>query len=58
MGSDGTLLFTSADWLICPKLVANLTILEADPLAVDPKTLKDIPIWGTVYEGRVFPITR
>jgi predicted amidohydrolase YtcJ len=43
---------------IAPGKVANFTVLDEDPLSVDPKTLKDIPIWGTVYEGRVFPITR
>ncbi|TNE36825.1 MAG: amidohydrolase, partial [Alphaproteobacteria bacterium] len=35
---------------------ADFTVLEADPWEVDPKSLKDIPIWGTVFEGRPFPI--
>lgn len=37
--------------------VANFTILEQDPYKVDPIKLKDVPVWGTVFEGRVFPIT-
>ncbi|MBT8080161.1 MAG: amidohydrolase [Gammaproteobacteria bacterium] len=36
---------------------ADFTILEADPLEVDPMELKDVAIWGTVYEGRIFPVT-
>lgn len=34
---------------------ADFCVLEGDPLAVDPLRLKDIPIWGTVLAGRVFP---
>jgi len=30
-------------------------VLEQDPLAVEPMKLNDIPIWGTVFEGRIFP---
>lgn len=37
---------------------ANFTILEANPLTVDPMTIKDIPIWGTVLEGRLQPIEK
>ncbi len=35
---------------------ADFTVLEDDPLAVNPLKLKDIAIWGTVFEGRVFPL--
>lgn len=35
---------------------ADFTVLEKDPLKVSPARLKDIPIWGTVFEGRVFPL--
>lgn len=42
---------------IQPGKIANFTILEQDPYKVDPMKLKDIPIWGTIFEGRVFPIT-
>lgn len=33
---------------------ADFCVLEDDPLSVDPMTLKDIRIWGTVLSGRVF----
>ena len=32
----------------------DFTILEEDPMEVDPKHLKDIPIWGTVLSGKPF----
>lgn len=41
---------------IAPGKIANLTVLEEDPYAISPERLKDIPIWGTVFEGRVFPV--
>jgi predicted amidohydrolase YtcJ len=41
---------------IAPGKIANFTILEQDPYAVPPEELKDIPIWGTVFEGRKFPV--
>jgi predicted amidohydrolase YtcJ len=31
---------------------ADFTVLERDPYAVDPTALADIPIWGTVLDGR------
>lgn len=40
---------------IAPGKIANLTVLDQDPYAVPPAKLKDIPIWGTVFEGRLFP---
>lgn len=40
---------------ITPGKLANFTILADDPYAVDPLALKDLPILGTVYEGRWFP---
>ena len=36
--------------------VANFTILEENPYKVKLKRLKDIPIYGTVFEGKLFPI--
>lgn len=36
---------------------ADFTILEADPYDVGPEDLRDIPIWGTVFEGRKYPIS-
>jgi hypothetical protein len=35
---------------------ADLTILEANPLDVPPTWIKDIPVWGTMLEGRVQPL--
>ncbi|MDP0562177.1 MAG: amidohydrolase family protein [Candidatus Endonucleobacter sp. (ex Gigantidas childressi)] len=35
---------------------ANFTVFEENPLTSDPKKLKDIVIWGTVFEGNVHPI--
>ncbi|MEP5763679.1 MAG: amidohydrolase family protein [Halieaceae bacterium] len=36
---------------------ANLTVLEQDPFEVPLDELKDIPIWGTMFEGRVYPLS-
>ena len=33
---------------------ADFCVLEDDPLEVDPATLKDLRVWGTVLSGRVF----
>ena len=41
---------------IVPGKLANFTILAENPLTVDPLKIKDIPIWGTVQEGRVLPV--
>jgi len=43
---------------IAPGKLANFTVLGEDPYAVDPARLKDIPVLGTVYEGRWFPSAR
>ncbi len=40
---------------IAPGKYATFTILEDDPFAVAPEAIKDIGVWGTVLEGRVFP---
>ena len=37
-------------------LGADFTVLEQDPYAVAPARIKDIPIWGTVFEGEVYPV--
>ncbi|MFA5103681.1 MAG: amidohydrolase [Candidatus Margulisiibacteriota bacterium] len=34
--------------------LADFTVLEQDPLSVAPEQLKDIRIWGTVFEGKIF----
>ena len=36
--------------------LANFTVLADNPLTVDPMTIKDIRVWGTVHEGRVIPV--
>ncbi len=41
---------------IAPGKIANFTVLDADPYEVDPTTLKDVPVWGTVFEGRLVPV--
>ncbi len=40
---------------IAPGKMANFTVLEADPFAVAPMQIKDIAVWGTVFEGRIQP---
>jgi predicted amidohydrolase YtcJ len=35
---------------------ADFTVLEADPMAVPLAELRDVPLWGTVFEGRPFPL--
>lgn len=34
---------------------ADFTVLEADPLEVEPDTIRDIGVWGTVFAGEKFP---
>ncbi|MCW5256736.1 amidohydrolase [Verminephrobacter aporrectodeae subsp. tuberculatae] len=34
---------------------ADFCVLEDDPFTMDPATLKDARVWGTVLSGRVFP---
>ena len=36
--------------------IADFVVLEQDPYEVEPMALKDIPVWGTVFEGEVFPV--
>ena len=36
---------------------ADFTILDEDPLTCDPMNLRDINIYATVFEGKVFPTT-
>lgn len=39
-----------------PGKLANFTVLEDNPLTVDPKVIKDIAVWGTVMEGRLLKV--
>jgi predicted amidohydrolase YtcJ len=41
---------------IAPGKRADFTVLERDPYEVPLEELNRIPIWGTVFEGRVYPI--
>ena len=41
---------------ITPGKAATFTVLAEDPYQVDPARLADIPILGTVYAGRWFPV--
>jgi predicted amidohydrolase YtcJ len=34
---------------------ADFAVLEKDPFAVEPMELKDIPVWGTILGGKLFP---
>ena len=36
---------------------ADFTVLEDDPFSVDPMSLKDIDVWGTVLDGIPFPVS-
>jgi len=35
--------------------IANFTIIDKNPYTVAPDKIKDIEVWGTVFEGQVFP---
>jgi len=35
---------------------ADFAVLEEDPFAVPPDDVKDIEVWGTIFEGQVFPV--
>jgi predicted amidohydrolase YtcJ len=41
---------------IRPGKRADFTVLGADPHEVEPEAIRDIPIWGTVLDGRPHPI--
>lgn len=43
---------------IAPGKRADFTVLGQDPLNVPPRALRNIPIWGTVLDGRAHPATR
>jgi predicted amidohydrolase YtcJ len=40
---------------ITPGKFADFTVLEADPLTISKDAIKDIPVWGTVVGGIVYP---
>jgi len=37
---------------------ADFTVLEQDRYAVDPVALKDVPVWGTIFEGELAPVVQ
>ncbi len=39
---------------VAPRHLADLTLLAANPLLVDPTTIADIPVVGTVVDGRTW----
>lgn len=39
---------------LAPRHLADLTLLAASPLRVDPTTIADIPVLGTVVDGRTW----
>lgn len=41
---------------ITPGKLANFTVLGDNPVTCDPRKIQDIPVWGTVHEGRVLPV--
>jgi hypothetical protein len=43
---------------IAPGKYANFTILDADPFDVEPAKIKDIGVWGTVFEGVPYPVAQ
>jgi predicted amidohydrolase YtcJ len=43
---------------IAPGKKADFVVLEQDPLTIDTRRLKDIKIWGTVFEGQVAPLAK
>lgn len=43
---------------IAPGKTANFTILDEDPLTTDVKKLKDIEVWGTIFEGNIYPVKK
>jgi len=39
-----------------PGKLANFTVLGENPVTIDPLEIKDIKVWATIHEGRIFPI--
>ena len=39
-----------------PGKLANFTILADNPVTCAASQIKHIAVWGTVHEGRVFPV--
>jgi len=41
-----------------PGKLANFTILGDNPVTCEASKIKDISVWGTVHEGRIFPVAK
>src|SRR5207244_10265983 len=39
----------------CALPISDFVVLEQDPLGVPLKQLKDVAVWGTVFEGKKHP---
>jgi predicted amidohydrolase YtcJ len=37
---------------------ADFAILDQDPFTVDPRKLKDVPVWGTALGGKIFEVSK
>jgi predicted amidohydrolase YtcJ len=46
----------AANMVVCAGKRADFTVLESDPYQVGARGLRDIAVWGTVFEGEVHPI--
>ncbi|SOY62752.1 Metal-dependent hydrolase [Cupriavidus taiwanensis] len=55
MGAAYTLKLEHRIGSIAPGKLADFAVLEDDPTAMAPASLKDVGVWGTVLGGRVFP---
>ncbi|MEM7317924.1 MAG: amidohydrolase family protein, partial [Pseudomonadota bacterium] len=53
LGAARTLKLDAEIGSISPGKRADFAILGADPLAVDATALKDVPVLGTIFGGRV-----
>ncbi len=42
---------------ITPGKFADFTVLEADPYSVPKENIKDIKVWGTIFNGKKYPAT-
>lgn len=43
---------------IKPGKIADFTILDDDPLSVAPSALRQVGVWGVIFEGTVRPVDR
>lgn len=56
LGAASTLKLDGEIGSIRPGMRADFAVLAEDPLSVDPIALKDVPVLGTVYGGKVYLI--